>query len=95
MAVSSQELVGRVIYAIDGTRMGTIKELICDKDFAVVRRLFSTLVVPVPALEWSGDHLVIPHNSSYLDMAPKVDAKHPLSAQDKAALEQFYMPHAA
>ncbi|HJW75283.1 MAG TPA: PRC-barrel domain-containing protein [Thermoleophilia bacterium] len=95
MAVSSQDLVGRGVYAVDGSRMGTIKELIGDGDFAVVRRLLSTLVAPVGVLEWSGDRLVIPHTSSYLDMAPKIDTKHPLSAQDRALLERFYMPHAA
>lgn len=95
MAVGSQDLLGRGVYSVDGTRMGTIKELIGDRQFAVVRRLLSALVVPVNALEWSGDRLVIPHTSSYLDMAPKIDAKRPLSVQDKALLERFYMPHAA
>ena len=95
MAVSSQDLVGRGVYSREGDRVGTIKELIFERDYVVVRRLLSTLVVPVRALEWSGDRLVIPHTSSYLDMAPKVDTKHPLSAHDRSLLEHFYLPHAA
>jgi len=95
MAVSSQDLVGRGVYARDESRVGTIRELIDDRQYAVVRRLLSSLVVPVRALEWSGDRLVIPHTSSYLDMAPKVDTKHPLSAADRSRLDRFYMPHAA
>jgi hypothetical protein len=95
MAVSSQDLVGRGVYARDGERVGTIRELIHERDYVVVRRLLHTLVVPVRALEWSGDRLVIPHTSSYLDMAPKVDPRHALSPEDMSLLERFYMPQAA
>ncbi len=95
MAVSPQDLVGREVFARDGDKMGTIKELVYEGDYVVVRRLLSRLVVPVRAIESSGDRLLIPHTSSYLDMAPKVDTKHPLSAEDRSLLEDFYMPHAA
>ena len=96
MAVSPQDLVGREVYARDDIKMGTVKELVCEGECCVVRRsLLSKFVVPVKAIDSSGDRLLIPHTSSYLDMAPKVDTKHSLSAKDRSLLEDFYMPHAA
>ena len=62
----------------------------------IVRRsALSKFVVPVKAIEWSGDRLLIPLTSAYLDSAPKCDTKHALSANDRSRLEHFYMPHAA
>ena len=95
MAVSPQDLVGREVFARDGDKMGTIKELVYEGDYVVVRRLLSRLVVPVRAIDSSGDRLLIPHTSSYLDSAPKIDTKHPLSPRVRSLLEDFYMPHAA
>ena len=99
MAVSPQDLVGQAVYARDDTMIGRVKELVYEGEYVeyvVVRRsLLSKLVVPVGAIESSGDRLLIPHTSSYLDNAPKVDTKHPLSAKDRSLLEHFYMPHAA
>jgi hypothetical protein len=95
MAVSSRDLVGRGIYARDGVRMGTIRQLVHGREYVVVPRSTSALVVPLRAIEWSDDRPVIPHTSSQLDAAPTIDTKHPLSAQDRSRLERFHAPHAA
>ncbi len=96
MAGSPRDLVGQAVYARDDTIVGRVKELVCEGQYAVVRQsLLSKLVVPVRAIELSGDRLVIPHTSSYLDEAPKVDPKHPLSEKDRSLLDEFYMTHAA
>ena len=96
VAISAQDLVGQAVYARDDIIVGRVKELVDEGEYAVVRRsLVSKLAVPVRAIELSGDRLVIPHTSSYLDNAPKVDLKHPLSERDRHLLDEFYMPHAA
>jgi hypothetical protein len=96
MAVSPQDLVGREVYARDDVKMGTVKELVCEGECCLVRRsLLSKFVVPLKAFDSSGDRLLIPLTSSYLDMAPKIDTAHALSDTDRSLLEQFYMPHAA
>ena len=96
MAVSPRDLVGQAVYARDDTMIGVVKEVVCEGEFCVVRQsLFSKLVVPVKAIDSSGDRLLIPLTSAYLDSAPKCDTKHALSAQDRSRLEHFYMPHAA
>jgi ribosomal 30S subunit maturation factor RimM len=96
MAASPQDLVGREVYARDDTKMGTVKELVCEGEYCVVRRsVLSKLVVPVKAIESSGDRLLIPLTSSYLDMAPKIDTRQPLSEKDRSLLDDFFMPHAA
>ena len=59
------------------------------------RSALSKFVVPVMAIDSSGDRLLIPLTSAYLDSAPKCDTKHALSAKDRSRLENFYTPHAA
>jgi PRC-barrel domain len=96
MAVSPQDLVGQAVYARDDTIVGRVKELVYEGEYAVVRRsLLSRIVVPVRAIESSGDRLLIPLPTSYFDDAPKVVPRQPLSEQDRSQLEQFYTPHAA
>ncbi len=78
------------------TIVGRAKELVYEGEYVVVRRsLLSKLVVPVRVIESSGDRLKVPYSLSYLDDAPKVDPKHPMSEEDRGRLDRFYMPHAA
>jgi hypothetical protein len=96
MAVSPQDLVGQAVYASDDTIVGRAKELVYEGQYVVVRQsLLSKVVVPVRAIESSGDRLKVPFTSSYLEGAPKVDPKRPLSEKDRSLLDEFYMPHAA
>jgi sporulation protein YlmC with PRC-barrel domain len=96
MAFSTQDLLGREIYARDGVKLGTIKEVACEGECVLVQRgLFSKLVVPLTAIASSEERLVVPLSSSYLDAAPKVDVKKPLSAGERTRLGDFYTPHAA
>ncbi len=96
MASIPQDLVGRELYARDGQKIGEIKEAVYGGDCVVVRKsLFSKLVVPVRAIESSGDRLILPFSSEYLDHAPKVDPKYELSPKDRAYLDAFYTRHAA
>lgn len=96
MAVISQDLVGRDVFARDGSKVGQIKELVYGDEYVGVRRsLFSTIVVPVGVLDDSGGRLTIPLTASYLDMAPKVNTKKELSPRDKGLIDRFYMPKAA
>jgi ribosomal 30S subunit maturation factor RimM len=96
MAFSAQDLVGRDIYARDGEKLGAIKEVACQGECVLVRRgAFSKLVVPLAAITGANDRLVIPLTAAYLDNAPKVDSKKPLSAGERTRLGDFYAPHAA
>jgi hypothetical protein len=97
MALSPQGLVGRDVYARDDVKVGEVKELVGDGDYVLIKRsAFSRLVAPVAALESREERLVIGRTSSYLDMAPKVDTKRPLSQEDRELLDRYYnLPRAA
>ena len=96
MAAISQNLVGRDVYARDGSKVGQVKEPVFGGEYVALRRsFFSTIVVPVGVLEDVGGRLTIPLTSSYLDNAPKVDVKKELSPGDKAHLDNFFMRKAA
>ena len=96
MTSTTQELVGRPVYARDGVKIGEIKEAVFGGEYVVIRRsLLSRLVAPIRAIEISGDRLTIPRTSMYLDGAPKVDSRHDLSDADRARLERFFMLKAA
>jgi sporulation protein YlmC with PRC-barrel domain len=91
MDAIQQDLVGREVYARDGDKIGQVKELAYDGEYVVVRRsFFSKIVVPVSALEVSGERLTIPLAASYLNNAPSIDTKYPLSDKDKGYLDRFY-----
>ena len=96
MSTSMQELIGRQVYSRDDVKIGEIKEVIFGGEYVLLRRSFvSELVVPVRAIERSGERLVIAHSSGYIDHAPQVDLKHELSAKDKARLDEFFALKAA
>ena len=96
MASIPQDLVGREVYARDGGKVGEIRELVYDGEYCLIRRSWlSKLIVPVRAIDSSGERLVIPHTSAYLDNAPKIDPKYALTPQDKGRLDRFYMERAA
>ncbi len=96
VAVSPEDLVGQVVYARDDIIVGRAKELVYEGEYVVVRRsLVSKIALPVRVIDSSGDRLVVPFSSSYLDDAPKVDPKTPLSEEDRSRLDRFFMPHAA
>ena len=96
MAVSAQDLLGREIYARGGEKLGTVKEVACEGECVLVRQgLFAKLVVPLTAITSSDDRLVVPLSSSYLDNAPKVDARRPLSDGERTRLGDFFKPRTA
>ena len=96
MASTPQDLVGREVYARDGVKIGQIRDLVYNGKYAVVRRSFlSKIVVPVKAIQSSGDRLMVQRTSSFLDNAPQVDPKYELSSKDRAYLDDFYLPKAA
>lgn len=86
------ESVGRVVYAKDGTKIGKLKGLVGDgAPYLVVGRLLSRdLLIPADLAEESGDRLVLPFGSSFLDSAPQIKAKGEPSAEERARLERFY-----
>ena len=89
---ASQELVGREVYSNDRHKVGEIKEIVPGDQYVVIRRfLFAKLVVPVKAMEWSGDRLIIAQALMYLDMAPSVGTKRGVSIKGKARLDEFFM----
>jgi uncharacterized protein YrrD len=96
MAFSAQDLVGRDVYAREGVKLGAIKEVACQGECVLVQRgVFSKLVVPLAAITSADDRLVIPLSAPYLDNAPRVDTRKPLSARERTRLGDFYAPHAA
>ena len=63
MASIPQDLVGREVYARDGGKVGEIKELVYEGEYCVVRRSWlCKLVVPVRAIDSSGDRLLSYHS---------------------------------
>ncbi len=97
MASIPQDLVGRELYARDGQKIGEIKSLVYGGDYAVIKRsLFAKLVVPVRAIELTGERLSLPVTKEHVEKAPGVDPKYELSPKDKAFLDAFYnAPRAA
>jgi hypothetical protein len=89
---ADQELVGRDVYSNDGHKVGEIKEIVPGEEYVVVRRSpFAKSVVPVKAMERSGERLMIAQALMYLDMAPSVGRKRGRSIKDKARLDEFFM----
>jgi len=89
---ANQELVGRDVYSNDGHKVGEIGEVIPGDEYVVIRRfLFTKLVVPVKAMEWSGGRLIVAQALMYLDMAPSVRTKRGLSTKGKARVDEFFM----
>lgn len=97
MAVATmQDLVGLVAFSRDGTKVGKIKSVIGDdssSEYLVVGRLLHSLVVPADVVEQTGDHVVIPFGSAYLDMSPAVKSKDAVSAEERSRLRDFYHVH--
>jgi len=89
-----RDLVGLVAFSRDGTKLGKIKAVIDGPDasaYAVIGRFLARdLVVPAEVLDTSGDRLVVPFSSSFIDMAPAVKAKDVVSPEEHDRLEQFF-----
>jgi hypothetical protein len=86
------ESVGRAVYSRDGAKIGKLKRLVGEKGaYLVVGRFLSAdLLIPADLAEESGDRLVLPFGSSFLDSAPQIKAKGEPSAEERARLERFY-----
>lgn len=100
MASSAQDLVGLEAVSRDGDKIGPVKGLIGDSESAseylvIKYGLFRDLVVPAGLVERRGDEVSIPFVRSFLDVAPRVSSKGPLSREDRHRLEEFYRPLAA
>ncbi len=95
-----RDLVGLAASSREGTKLGKVKDVISDPDssfqcLVIGHRFGRSLVVPAEVVETSGDQVVVPFSSSYLDMAPKVAAKGTPSPQDCERIRQFFNVPAA
>lgn len=86
------ESTGRTVYAQDGIKIGKFKGLLGDgQPYLVIGRFLSRdLLIPADLAAESGDRLVVPFRSSFLDSAPEIKAKGELREEDRARLERFY-----
>jgi sporulation protein YlmC with PRC-barrel domain len=92
--------VGLEVFSRDGARLGKIKNIVGDGESAaeylvIGRFLARDLVIPADTVEVPGDHVVVPHGSSFIDSAPSVKAKGAISPADAARLEDFFRSPAA
>jgi ribosomal 30S subunit maturation factor RimM len=92
--VAVRDFVGLPAFSRDGSKLGKVKDVIQggeSAEYLVVGGFFSRgLVVPADIVKAEGESIVIPFTSSYLDMAPSIDAKKPVSAADRDRLRSYY-----
>lgn len=92
--VADRHFVGLPAFSQDGRKLGKVKDVLHSGETAtyfVIGGLLSRgLVVPSDVVEERGDAVVVPFTNSYLDMAPQVDSRKPLSADDRDRLRDYY-----
>lgn len=96
VVAATKDLVGLAAFSRDDSKLGKIKAVIRDEsgsEYLVVARLLHSLIIPVDAIETSGDRVVVPLTSSYLDMSPAVKAKDTVSVDERGRLRDFYHVH--
>ena len=86
--------MGLPAYSRDGGRLGKIKNVVHSGEkatyFVIGGFLSRGLVVPSDIIEERGDAVVVPFMSSYLDMAPPIDPRKPLTVEDRDRLRDYY-----
>ena len=91
---ADRDYVGLIAYSRDGTKLGKVKDVVRSGDTAeylVIGGLLSRgRVVPCDVVTEDGACLMVPFMSSYLDMAPSVDARKPISSGDRERLRSYY-----
>ncbi len=99
MAETGQSLVGLEAVSRDGSRLGKIKSIVGDEQssqYLVIHRFLAhDLIVPMAVIESESGHVRVPFASSFLDSAPRVDAKTGLSEEDRKRLDDFFRARAA
>jgi hypothetical protein len=100
MARTGRDLIGLSARSRDDVGIGKVLNVLAGIEsqtaYVVIKKRFGhSLIVPTDVIDVRDDSVVVPYTSSYLDMAPRVDADRPLSADDRAHIEEFYHPKAA
>jgi hypothetical protein len=92
--VPDRDYVGLVAYSRDGTKLGKVKDVMRSGDaaeYVVIGGFLSRgRVVPCDVVTEEGDCLIVPFMSSYLDMAPAIDSRKPVSSSDRERLRSYY-----
>ena len=94
------DLVGLVAFSRDGTKLGKLKDVVSDGESAsqylvIGRRLARDLVIPADVVEMTGERVVVPFASSFLNCAPAIKVKGAVSPEERRRLEAFYHVRAA
>jgi ribosomal 30S subunit maturation factor RimM len=91
---ADRHFVGLPAFSRDGNKLGKVKDVLQSGEsanFVVIGGVFSQrLVVPTDVIEERGDAVVVPFTSSYLDMAPLVNAKKPISSDERDRLRDYF-----
>jgi ribosomal 30S subunit maturation factor RimM len=91
--VPVRDFVGVPAFSRDGSKLGKVKNVIQggEADYLVVGGFLSRgLVIPAEVVKADGGSITVPFMSSYLDMAPSIDTKKPISAADRDRLRSYY-----
>ncbi len=91
---ADRDYVGLTAYSRDGTKLGRVKDVVRSGDlveYVVIGGFLSRgRVVPCDVVTEDGACLKVPFMSAYLDMAPSVDARKPISPDDRERLRSYY-----
>ena len=91
---ADRHFMGLTAYSRDGGKLGKIKNVVHSGEkatyFVIGGFLSRGLVVPSDVVLERGDAVVVPFTSGYLDMAPPIDAKKPLTVEDRDRLRDYY-----
>ena len=86
--------MGLAAFSRDGTKLGKVKDVVRSGDSAeylVIGGMLSRgRLVPCDVVKEDGTCVVVPFMSSYLDMAPAIDPKKPVSPEDRERLRNYY-----
>ncbi|HTX67735.1 MAG TPA: PRC-barrel domain-containing protein [Thermoleophilia bacterium] len=92
--VPDRDYVGLTAYSRDGTKLGRVKDVMRSGDTAEYLVIGGFLsrgrVVPCDVVTDEGNCLIVPFMSSYLDMAPSIDSRKPVSSSDRERLRNYY-----
>ena len=94
ISVADRHFMGLPAYSRDGGRLGKVKDVVRGGEkatyFVIGGFLSRGLVVPGDIVQERGDAIVVPFTSSYLDMAPPIDPRKPLTVEDRDRLRDYY-----
>ena len=93
MAAPARDLIGRVAFSRDGSRLGRVKQALGEGPacyLVIGRFLGRELVVPEPAAEERDDQVWLPFATAFLSSSPRVRTRTGLSDADRERLDRFY-----